>query len=285
MSDGGIEVPGHVLEYLSGQKTMTLATASPGGVPHATTFLYVNDGPMLFFWSKPNTTTARHIDQNPLVSFAVDEYSDDLRETKGVQGTGECDVILSGEEVARVADLFGQKFPALSPGNTLNISFFRVAPTELQFIDNSQSGGDAPEGKFGADFNKERSYSVLTDLPSLGAETMAVTLDRVEAQAGEVLVHEGGPADKFFVVVEGEVELVREKDGESETIETLGPGHFFGEVAILRDTPRSATVRTTKPTTLLSMDHESFRTLIAQALGTTEDFDQVIQERLERLGA
>ena len=126
---------------------MTLATASPAGVPHASTFLYVNDGPTLYFWSRPDTTTARHVEQNPVVSFAIDQYTEDLRETKGVQGAGECSVILSGEEIARVADLFGQRFPDLSPGNTMSISFFRIAPTDLQFIDNSQSGGRGPRGR------------------------------------------------------------------------------------------------------------------------------------------
>src|SRR5215208_7144992 len=107
---------------------MTLATASPAGVPRASTFLYVNDGATLFFWSRPETATARHIAQNPTVAFTVDSYAEDLRQTKGVQGTGECRVILSGEEIARVADLFGQKFPDLSPGTTMSISFFKIVP-------------------------------------------------------------------------------------------------------------------------------------------------------------
>jgi CRP-like cAMP-binding protein len=61
------------------------------------------------------------------------------------------------------------------------------------------------------------------------------------------------------------------------------PGSFLGEVSIMRDMPRLATVRATKPTTLLAIDRDTFRGLVAQSLGTTEDFDRVIQERLERL--
>ena len=142
MSDSSaVEVPSHVLEYLAEQSTLTLATASPAGVPHASTFLYVNDGPMLCFWTKPDTTTARHIEQNSLVSFAIDEYSKDLRQTKGVQGRAEARVILSGEEIARVAALFGDKFPDLSPGATMSISFFKIVPTDIDFIDNTEAGG------------------------------------------------------------------------------------------------------------------------------------------------
>ena len=50
MSTTEQELPGPVLEYLGEQSTLTLATASPTGVPHAATFLYVNEGPSLYFW-------------------------------------------------------------------------------------------------------------------------------------------------------------------------------------------------------------------------------------------
>jgi uncharacterized protein YhbP (UPF0306 family) len=274
-----VDVPPHVLDYLSEQNTLTLATASPGAVPHASTFLYVNDGPALYFWSKPNTTTARQVEQNPVVSFAIDSYADDLRQTKGVQGTGECNVILSGEEIARVADLFGQKFPDLSPGVTMSISFFRVTPTDLEFIDNTAAGAEAPEGQFGAEFHRERAYSVFDDLPTQEVGSIVASLQVTEAKEGEVIVRQGGPADKFFIVAEGQVEVEREENG-SQSVATLGPGAFFGEVSILRNTPREATVKATKPTKLLAMERDTFRDLVAQSLGTTQEFDKVIQARL-----
>ena len=274
-----VDVPPHVLDYLSEQNTLTLATASPGAVPHASTFLYVNDGPTLYFWSKPNTTTARQVEQNPVVSFAIDSYADDLRQTKGVQGTGECNVILSGEEIARVADLFGQKFPDLSPGVTMSISFFRVTPADLEFIDNTAVGAEAPEGQFGAEFHRERAYSVFDDLPTQQVGSIVASLQVTEAKEGEVIVRQGGPADKFFIVAEGEVEVEREENG-SQSVATLGPGAFFGEVSILRNTPREATVKATKPTKLLAMERDTFRDLVAQSLGTTQEFDKVIQARL-----
>ena len=278
-----VELQPQVLDYLGEQNTLTLATASPGGVPHASTMLYVNDGPALFFWSKPNTTSARHVEQNPVVSFAIDSYADDLRQTKGVQGTGECSVILSGEEIARVADLFGQKFPDLSPGATMSISFFRIIPTDLEFIDNTSAGAGAAEGQFGAEFHRERAYSVFSDLPTQNVDSVVASLQVVEAKEGDVIVRQGGPADKFFIVADGEVEVAREENG-SQNVATLGRGQFFGEVSIMRDTPREATVKATKPTTLFAMDRDTFRDLVAQSLGTTSDFDKVIQARLQALG-
>jgi len=273
------EVPAHVLEYIGGEQTLTLATASPGGVPHAGTFLYVNEGARLYFWTKPSTVTARHIEQNPVVSFTIDEYSKDLRQTRGVQGRGECRVVLSGEEIARAADLFGQKFPDLSPGATMSISFFRIVPTDLQFIDNT-AAGSAPDGVFGAEFHSERAYSVFAALPIEQIEGVAAPMGTMTAEAGEVVARRGGPADKFFIVVDGEVELLSDESGAGST---FGPGHFLGDVAIMLDRPRSATVRATKPTTLLSLERDAFRDMVAQSLGTTGDFDKVIQSRLSAM--
>jgi CRP-like cAMP-binding protein len=190
---------------------------------------------------------------------------------------------LSGEQIARVADLFGQKFPSLSPGATMSIAFFRITPTELQFIDNTGSGGAAPAGQFGADFHRENSYSMFGVLPAQPSETISATLGRVNVGPDEVIARAGGPADKFFIVVDGEVEVRRESGDAPETVTTVGPGELFGEMSVLVDKPRAANVRALKPTTLLTMDGETFRGLIAQSLGTTSAFDQVLRQRLENL--
>lgn len=271
-------VPENVVAYLEQQHTLTLATASPGGHPRAATFLYVSEGPTLYFWSRANTETARHLRQNPVVSFAIGTYAEDLNETRGVQGMGECSVLLSGEEIARVADLFGQKFPSLAPGSTMSISFFRIAPTELQFIDNSsaRSSGDST-GTFGADFHRERSYSVIAGLPLRSVDTIVTPLSRQTVSAGETIVRAGTPADKYLIVVDGEAEMTH-GDGE---VTPLTAGQLFGEVSIMRDQPRAASVTAKTDVTLLALDRATFRDLIAQAMEITPDFDQVIRARLD----
>jgi uncharacterized protein YhbP (UPF0306 family) len=274
------ELPGPVLEYLSAQNTLTLATASPTGTPHAATFLYVNEGPSLYFWSKSSAESSRHIEQNPLVAFTIDEYTDDLSQTRGVQGIGECSVLLSGEQIARVADLFGQKFPSLSPGATMSISFYRITPTEIQFIDNRRSRSLSSPGVFGAEFHRERSYSVFGGLPTQTAKTISASLQLVDAVPDTVVARQGGPADKFFIVVEGELEVTREEGGNTEVVANLGPGDLFGEMAILFDKPRGTSARATKPTKLLVLDGDTFRSVVAQSLGTTPDFDQIIRDRI-----
>src|SRR5215213_3816200 len=132
-------VPPEVIEFLAEQKTLTLATVSSAGLPRATPLAYVNQGTDVFFWLRSNTVTAQHLQENPLAAYAISEYSPDPRNTRGIQAVGECKVVLDGEQIARVAMLFGDKFPEMTAGNsTLGLSFYRLVPTELQFIDNTR---------------------------------------------------------------------------------------------------------------------------------------------------
>jgi uncharacterized protein YhbP (UPF0306 family) len=148
------QVPAEVLDYLAGQKTLTLATSGSDG-PWAATLTYANDGSDIYVWTKPNSNTARHIDENPVAAFAIDEYADDWRQTKGIQGRGPCRVV-EGEDIARAADLIGQKYPQLRPGSTSAVVFFKVEPDSLEFIDNSR--GIDEGGDFGADYRRESVF-------------------------------------------------------------------------------------------------------------------------------
>lgn len=267
-----------VLEYLAARQTLTLATASPRGVPHAATLLYVNDGLSIVFWTRPETVTAQHLDQNPMVAFAIDHQGDTWRETQSLQGSGECQVVLDAAEIARLGDLFGQKYASTAAKRASGLVFYRLNPTSLAF-----SGAAAAVGAgqlLGIGYNKQLVFSVFRDLPAQEVSSLAGRLDPVQVAAGTIVVRQGAPADKFFIIVEGELEVIREDDGVARTVATLRKGQFFGEMAILRDLPRTATVRALTPTTLLAMERDDFRGLVAQSLATTQDFDQVIQHRL-----
>jgi CRP-like cAMP-binding protein len=277
-----IDVPPHVLDYLHEQKKLTLATASPAAVPRAVTLVYVNDGPTLFVWTRPDTTTARHVEQNPAVSFTIDEYAADWRDTKGIQGSGSAQAVLDSAEIDHLVASFEQKFPTLAGTLSTKLTFLRIAPTELQFIDNSsaEAGDEGP----GLPYHRDLVYSIFHDLPEQEVETVEAQLRTVQVGAGDVIVRQGAPADKFFIVVDGEVEVIREEEGKTRLLATLDRGQFFGEIAIILDTPRMATVRALKPTTLFAMERDVFRSLVAASMGTTGDFDRVIRGRLQERG-
>ena len=148
------QVPQEVLDYLAGQKTLTLATSGDDG-PWAATLTYANDGSDIYIWTKPSSNTARHLDENPVAAFTIDEYSEDWRQTKGIQGRGSCAVV-QGEDIATAADLIGQKYPQLRPGSTSAVVFYKIEPASLELIDNSR--GTEEGGDFGADYRRESVF-------------------------------------------------------------------------------------------------------------------------------
>ena len=280
------EAPANVIEYLRSQNTLTLATATASGLPHAATMVYVADGITLYFCTRPDTTTARNIAENPTVAFTIDEYSPDWSKTKGIQGGGECQVMLSPADIKRVVGLFKQRFSFLSEATTANVSFYRIAAAELHYIDNERAGAGRPQS-LAMDYRRSLVYSVFKGLPRHEVETLAARLETVHVDAGGTIVRQGAPADKFFIIVDGEVDVLREEaPGKgAKKVASLKRGQFFGEMAILRDSPRTATVQAVTPTTLLTMDRDVFRGLVAQSLATTEDFDRVIRQRLGDAGS
>ena len=93
------------------------------------------------------------------------------------------------------------------------------------------------------------------------------TTDRVSHawyQAGDVIFRQGDPASDFYVINSGEVEIVKEAaEGTSEILAVLGQGDFFGEVALMSDAPRNATVRARGTVEVVVMGREVFRRISA----------------------
>ncbi len=82
--------------------------------------------------------------------------------------------------------------------------------------------------------------------------------------AGTALVYEGEAADKFYIIVRGRVEVTRAAGGEPVVLAILDDGDYFGEMGLLKDVPRNATVRTQTECSCLVLDSERFRAIIAR---------------------
>jgi MFS family permease len=94
----------------------------------------------------------------------------------------------------------------------------------------------------------------FSPLPPITLEKLAARSATVDAATGDVVVAEGDPGDLFYVIADGEVEV--SLAGQPQC--TLGPGDQFGEIALLRDTTRTATVVATSPTRLVTIDGRDF---------------------------
>jgi CRP-like cAMP-binding protein len=75
---------------------------------------------------------------------------------------------------------------------------------------------------------------------------------------GEVIFRQGDTGNCMYVVQKGEVEALAEADGHELRLRTMGPNEFFGEMALFEKEQRTATIRTTKPTRLLTIDKKNF---------------------------
>jgi NADH dehydrogenase len=80
--------------------------------------------------------------------------------------------------------------------------------------------------------------------------------------AGQEIVRQGDPGSRFYIVQTGKVEVVRRSEDGEHVLATLGPGKYFGEVALLRDSFRTATVRAIEDTSVLSIARNDFRILV-----------------------
>ena len=85
-------------------------------------------------------------------------------------------------------------------------------------------------------------------------ERLTHGLITLEAEPGEEVITEGDRGDHYFLVESGEVEVMTG----GEMMELRGPGGSFGEIALLRDVPRTATVRARCETVLLALDRDHF---------------------------
>ena len=75
---------------------------------------------------------------------------------------------------------------------------------------------------------------------------------------GEVIFRQGETGDCMFVIQKGEVEALAESGGKEVRLRTMGPNEFFGEMALFEEEVRTATIRATKPTHLLTIDKKNF---------------------------
>ena len=105
---------------------------------------------------------------------------------------------------------------------------------------------------------------------------VARVTEDLEVEAGKALTREGELGSEFFVIVEGDVSVT--KDGEE--VRTLSAGDFFGEIALLEDARRTATVTATTPLRFFVLTRQSFRSLIDHHPDVEEKVLEALEERV-----
>jgi MFS family permease len=124
-----------------------------------------------------------------------------------------------------------------------------------------------------------RSLDIFAPLPGPVLEQLARQLQEVDVAAGRTFISEGEPGDRFYAVVDGEL-LVTAGGKE---IARLGPGGYVGEIALLRDVPRQASVTTVADTLMLTLEREPFLEAVTGSRRAAEVARSGVEQRLAEL--
>jgi len=121
-----------------------------------------------------------------------------------------------------------------------------------------------------------KGVPLFSELGKRELNEVASIADEIDLREGKELTVEGQPGREFFVIIEGDA-VVRRGDRE---INRLGAGDFFGEIALVDDRPRTATVVAESPLRALVVTDRAFRTLLDRS---PESESKVMSARAARL--
>jgi thioredoxin reductase (NADPH) len=110
-------------------------------------------------------------------------------------------------------------------------------------------------------------------------------LRRLRFRPGQVVLREGEEGDDFYIVLRGELDVLHDDGGRETNVKTLREGDSFGEIALLTDRRRTATVRAKTDSEVLVMDREAFGRIIASSPAAREEIETRAAKRLEELRA
>jgi MFS family permease len=124
-----------------------------------------------------------------------------------------------------------------------------------------------------------RGIPIFAPLPPAPLEHLAANLQRVSFPGGSVIFRQGDEGDRFYVIEQGEVEI--SVDGAAPKVE--GRGGYFGEIALLREVPRTASVSARTDVELYALDRDEFIGAVTGHAPSAEAADSVIGARLGTL--
>lgn len=123
-------------------------------------------------------------------------------------------------------------------------------------------------------------------LPSLSREQLVAATPRLARQSfrkGEVIIKQGDIADSFYIISNGEVEVIFEDDNnEEDYLDKLGPGQYFGEIGLMTHSERMATVRAlTDSVEVMKLDYHTFANLMENSEMSRQDIHRVVEQRVK----
>jgi MFS family permease len=140
-----------------------------------------------------------------------------------------------------------------------------------------EAGAAIPEHAFAL----LRRVPLFAPLPIGTLENVARRLDELEVPAGQAVVREGEPGDRFYVIAKGDFDVSCSRGA----FPPLSDGDVFGEIALLRNVPRTATVTARTDAVVFALDRDSFLGAIGEHRFSAQTVDTLAAERSEAVPA
>jgi MFS family permease len=128
-------------------------------------------------------------------------------------------------------------------------------------------------------FDLLRRLDLFAPLPQPAMEQLAARAFAISLRSGEVLIRQGDEGDRFYVITAGEVTI--EKDGAE--VARGAPGMYVGEIALLRDVPRTATVRAVGDVDVLALERDDFLDAVTGSRRSVRAADARMDRRIAEL--
>jgi MFS family permease len=151
-----------------------------------------------------------------------------------------------------------------------------LAVVSLRWVRNAEKRAIIPE----RELELLRSVPILAPLPMTVFEQLAAAAEERNFEAGTDIVKQGEPGDCYYIIANGQVDVIH--DGRR--VAALVKGDGFGEIALLRDVPRTATIRAMTPVETLRLGRQDFLSAVTGSSGSTQAADSVVGARLQALG-
>jgi hypothetical protein len=175
-----------------------------------------------------------------------------------------------------VGSVVAPLFVALAGGGGAFVCLALLLPASMLLVARSLLAADGAVLPI-VEIARLRGLPFFAPLGAPELESLARALEPLEVAEGTTVIREGEPGDRFYVVADGEVEVTVG----GALVKRLGRGDCFGEIALIQNAPRMATVTARTECRLDVLDKESFVTVVTGHSQSASALDDLVQRRLE----
>ena len=138
------------------------------------------------------------------------------------------------------------------------------------------------EGGFGEEIDVLASIPMFAGMDRSKLKLLSFASDRYQYEPGEVVIKQGDVGDKAYVIIDGEADVMLETSEGQKKLVTMAKNDLFGELALLCEAPRTATIQASTALQVMSIEKDIFFSLIAEDPQMSARVTRSVAERLER---